>query len=137
MMGLAVFAAAPPAHAQEPHYLHALSDLRTARNYIEFDRRNEYSNERRHAVEEIDKAISEIKRAAWDDGKNTQFAPPASMTDPWYPIHEAKSALVRARKNIALGIDTPQNAGLRDRALMHLDVANRILDDWMTRQGKK
>jgi hypothetical protein len=85
-MALAVFAAATPAQAQEPHYLHALSDLRTARDYIQYDR-GQFHGERHHAVEEINKAIEEIKHAAWDDGKNTQFAPPAQgVTTGWAPI---------------------------------------------------
>ena len=70
-----VFATATPAKAQEPHYLRALGDLRTARDYISFDK-GAFNGERRHAVDEINKAIEEIKHAAWDDGKQTRFSPP-------------------------------------------------------------
>lgn len=128
LMALAVFAAATPAQAQEPHYLHALSDLRTARDYIQFDQ-GQFNGERRHAVEEINKAIAEIKHAAWDDGKNTQFAPPAQgVTTGWAPIHHANEWLARAKGDVAQGVDTPQNQGLRDRALFHITEAVHILD---------
>jgi len=76
-LALAAFmAVASPARAQEPHYLHALSDLRTARDYIH-STNTLRGDVRHHAIDEINKAIDEIKHAAWDDGKNTQFAPPA------------------------------------------------------------
>jgi hypothetical protein len=128
LMALAVLAAATPAQAQEPHYLHALSELRTARDYIQFDQ-GQFNGERRHAVDEINKAISEIKHAAWDDGKNTQFTPPAQgVTTGWAPIHHAEDWLARAKGHVAEGIDTPQNQGLRDRALFHITEAMHILN---------
>jgi hypothetical protein len=130
LMALAVFMTATPAQAQEPHYLHALSDLRTARDYIQYDR-GQFNGERRHAVDEINKAIEEIKHAAWDDGKNTQFAPPAQgVTTGWAPMHQAIHWLAEAKRAVAQGVDTPQNQGLRDRALFHiteaLGIANGI-----------
>jgi hypothetical protein len=124
---LAFFATANPATAQEPHYLQALSDLRTARDYIQFDQ-GRFKGGRRHAVDEINKAIEEIKHAAWDDGKNTQFAPPAQgVTTGWAPIHQAEKWLNQAKFHTAEGVDTPQNAGLRDRALHHIDEAERTV----------
>jgi hypothetical protein len=127
---LAVLATATPAQAQEPHYLHALSDLRTARDYIQFDHREGFGRQRHEAVEEINKAIAEIKHAAWDDGKNTQFAPPAQgVTDPWAPLHEAVKWLDRAQGDTRQGVDLPQNTGLRDRAIGHIAAAHQILVD--------
>ena len=133
LLALGMLATATPAQAQEPHYLHALSDLRTARDYIQFDH-GQFNGERRHAVDEINKAIEEVKHAAWDDGKNTQFAPPAQgVTSDWAPIHHALDWLFRAKADVAQGVDTPQNAGLRDRALFHISEALRITDN--IRQG--
>src|SRR5580658_7986265 len=126
LLALGMFAAATPAQAQEPHYLHALSDLRTARDYIQFDR-GQFNGERRHAVDEINKAIEEIKHAAWDDGKNTNFAPPAQgVTSGWAPMHQAIHWLAAAKGDVAQGVDTPQHTGLRDRALFHITEALRI-----------
>ena len=128
LMALAVFTTATPALAQEPHYLRALSDLRTARDYIQFDR-GQFNGERHHAVDEINKAIEEVKHAAWDDGKNTQFAPPAQgVTTGWAPIHQALHWLAEAKGHVAEGVDAPQNAGLRDKALFHITEAERIVN---------
>jgi hypothetical protein len=129
LMAVIFLASATPAQAQEPHYLKALADLRTARDYINFDRRAEYGDQRRHAVDEINKAIAEIKHAAWDDGKNTRFAPPSGVTDPWYPLHQAQEALNQARANVQPGVDRPENNGLRDRALLHINEADRIVSE--------
>jgi hypothetical protein len=128
LLALAILVMAAPAQAQEPHYLRALSELRTARDYIQFDR-GQFGDERRHAVEEINKAIEEVKHAAWDDGKNTQFAPPdQGVTTGWAPIHHALDWLFKAKGHVAKGVDTPQNQGLRDRALFHISEALRITD---------
>jgi hypothetical protein len=129
LAALAVFTVATPAQTQEPHYLHALSNLRTARDYIQFDR-GQFHGERHRAVEEINKAIEEIKHAAWDDGKNTQFAPPAQgVTTGWAPIHQAEHWLAAAKGDVARGVDTPQNQGLRERALFHITEAVHILNN--------
>jgi hypothetical protein len=126
---LAVLATATPAQAQEPHYLQALSELRTARDYIQFDHRPGWGPQRHEAVEEINKAIDEIKHAAWDDGKNTQFAPPApGVTDPWAPMHEAIRHLDSAMDRTKQGVDRPENTGLRDRAVKHIYEAHQIVE---------
>jgi hypothetical protein len=129
LFGLALVASLsvePSASAQEPHYLHALSDLRTARDYIQFDHNAPGGDVRHHAVEEINKAIEEIKHAAWDDGKNTQFAPPAQgVTSGWAPLHQAENWMQRAKGDVEKGIDPPQNTGLRERAIGHITEAQR------------
>ena len=131
VMAVAVFATATPAKAQqEPHYLHALADLRTARDYIQFDKGTPYGKERKEAVDEINKAIEEIKHAAWDDGKNTNFAPPAQgVTTGWAPIHQAEKWLSQAKGDVTSGPDIPQNQGLRERILLHITEAQRITDN--------
>ena len=129
LMALAIFVTATPAQAQEPHYLQALSELRTARDYIQFDR-DRFGGERRHAVEEINKAIEEVKHAASDDGKNTHFAPPEQgVTSGWMPIHQAEHWLAEAKGHVAMGVDSPQNQGLRDRALFHITEAVHVLNN--------
>ena len=128
LAALAIFTTRP-AQAQEPHYLRALSELRTARDYIQFDKGRPHGGERHHAVEEINKAIEEIKHAAWDDGKNTQFAPPDhGVTSGWAPIHQAARWMASARGHVAEGVDNPQNTGLRDRIIFHIDDAMRTLN---------
>src|ERR1700722_16461081 len=93
---LAGFAAAPAAAVAQqvpgphPAYLHALSDLRAARHYLndgwawEAVRRDDNA-----AVREIDAAINEIKMAAINDGKGDR--------DP-FPIDRGLSPHDRFRK---------------------------------------
>jgi hypothetical protein len=136
-MAVAVFVAATPGKAQEPHYSRALSELRTARDYIEFDHRPLFGKERHHMVDEINKAIDEIKHAAWDDGKNTQFAPPAQgVTDPWAPMRVARRSLAEAHGHIAEGVDSPGNQGLRERALAHIHEAQITINAIIEANGQ-
>ena len=62
--------AAPAAGREHPAYLHALSDLRDARAHLERPGGGERKEQERKAVEEIDAAIFEIKKASIEDGKN-------------------------------------------------------------------
>src|ERR1700757_1830614 len=70
---------AAPSHPPERHpaYLHALSDLRASRWLIEH-RTGDWAQtvDEVQAVREIDAAINEIKKAAYDDGKNLNDHPP-------------------------------------------------------------
>src|ERR1700733_347951 len=133
--GLAMVAA-PTVQAQEvpgphPHYLHALSDLRAARHYLndgwtwEAVRRDD--NE---AIRQIDAAIDEIKRASIDDGKglNDPFT-----VDTHLSAHDrfrkANELLWAAHNDLAKAEDVPQARGLRDRAIGHVDKAHQIVDN--------
>lgn len=127
-MLIALFAITSPAKAQEPHYLRALSQLRAARDYIQYDKGQAYGDVRQHAIDEINKAIDEVKHAAWDDGKNTMFQPPMpGSSQTWTPLHNANSWLQTAKGNVSQGVDNPQNAGLREQATRHIDEAQRTL----------
>jgi len=128
LLAMAAIGVATPAQAQEPHYLKALHQLRGARDYIVYDNRPGYDQLRHHAKEEIEKAIVEIKNAAWDDGKGTDFSAAGANGPGWAPMHDAKRYLDLARAQVAQGIDTPANTGLRDRALAHIDEAERTVD---------
>jgi hypothetical protein len=130
LLAMVLMGTGPAAQAQQPPaYLHALSDLRTARDYIQFDQRPQFGGERHHALDEINKAIAEIKRAAWDDGKNTEFAPPSKgVSDGFAPMHEALRWLDAARNHVMSGQEQPANQGLRERALMHIDEAHHAID---------
>src|SRR5580698_2209564 len=67
MTGSSAKAQVPGPH---PAYLHALSDLRAARHYLNDGWAWEgVRREDNMAIAEIDRAIDEIKRAAIDDGK--------------------------------------------------------------------
>lgn len=118
--------APPPAPvARHPAYLHALSDLRAARWLIEHRPGDWQQNvDEGEAVRRIDAAISEIKRAAIDDGKNPAFHPAVDeRPDHRGRIHEAIEYLRKARADIAGGEDNAFGNALRDRALGHIDGA--------------
>jgi hypothetical protein len=116
------------AHAQFPAYLHAISDLRTAREYLKMDTRPHTAGARDYAIKEISRAIVEMKNAARDDGKNPDFTPPPqSGGNPGWPIHTAEKLLREARRDVDHGRDMPENAGLRERSVDHIDKALQAL----------
>jgi hypothetical protein len=121
------FADEPGRH---PAYLHALTDLRHARAHLE---RGTWSGrmdrEEDHAIEEIDKAIGEIKHASIDDGKNLNDHPPVDAhIDRRGRYHRTLELLDKAHNDIAREEDDPSVRGLRDRALRHIDEAHHIVD---------
>ncbi len=125
--------AAPPrvVVAQQPErhpaYLHALSDLRAARWMIEH-RPGDWAQtaDEGEAVRQIDAAINDIRKAAFNDGKNTNDHPPVDEhTDHRGRIHEALQFLNKARADIAREEDNTFAEGLRDRAVGHIDGAIR------------
>lgn len=122
-------APATQAHAQLPAYLHALSDLRSARAYLEYDTRPAWAGHRQHAIDQINKAIDDIKVAARDDGKNPWHTPPPQSggSEGW-PIHSAVKLLREARGDVDHGHDLPENSGLRERSIEHIDHALRELE---------
>jgi len=137
LLAMAAIAVGTPAQAQEPHYLSSLSQLRAARDYIVYDNRPGFDDLRHHAKDEIDKALNEIKVAAWDDGKNTNFTPPVPGGPSYAPIHTAKHYLDVARAQVAQGVDSPGNNGLRERALAHIDEAERTVDRMIRRSNSE
>jgi hypothetical protein len=117
-----------PAQAQGPRYLHALANLRQARGWIQSDTRPQFADLRHHAIDEIDHAINEVKRAARDDGKNVNFTPPAdSAGRPGAPIISALQLLDDAHSDVSAGQDLPENQGLQTRALNQIDAARNYL----------
>jgi hypothetical protein len=116
-------AAAPP--AAHPAYLHAMSDLRSARWLIEH-RPGDWAQtaDEAESIRQIDAAIGDIRKAAFDDGKNANDRPPVDD----HPgnrgrIHEALQFLRKARADIAGEEDNGFAGGLRDRAIGHIDAA--------------
>jgi hypothetical protein len=130
LLALLLLSPATSAHAQMPAYLHAISDLRTAREYLQQDTRPRFDGIRRHAIDEISRAIDDMKKAAIDDGKNPNHTPPPqSEGDPRVPVRSALKLLNEAYGDVARGQDEPRNAGLQRRSLEHIDKARRSLDE--------
>jgi len=129
------FADEPGRH---PAYLHALTDLRHARAHLENPAATHHMDkEEEHAIDEIDKAIGEIKRAAIDDGKNLNDHPPVDAgLDRTGRFRRAQQLLDKAHNDIAREEDDPSVRGLRDRALHHIDEAHHIVDKLIEQAGQ-
>ena len=113
-----------------PAYLHALSDLRAARHYLNDGWAwQPVRAEDNKAIREIDAAIDNIKAAAINDGKglNDPFPIDGHLT-PQNRFAKANELLYAAHQDLARAEDVPQSRGLRDRALRHVDAAHNTVD---------
>jgi len=110
---------------EHPAYMRALSDLRAARWMLDHRPGNwVQSMDESQAVNEIDKAIDEIKRASIDDGKDVNWHPAVDE----HPAHadrlkDADDFLRKARQDISQEEDNGFANGLRNRAYNHIDAA--------------
>jgi hypothetical protein len=122
MLFLSACASQPTRH---PAYLHALSDLRTARWMLEHRPGDAaVSAHESEAVAEIDHAIAELNRAAINDGKNVHDHPVADYPkDNRGRLHKAAELLRKVRADTYREEDNPAARGLRDRAIGHVDAA--------------
>ena len=129
------FAAIADEAGHHPAYLHALSDLRTARSLIEArggDAR--MGGEEHAAVAHLDEAITEVTAAATHDGKNVGMKEPTDeKIDRAGKLHRAEDLMSAARKDLLEREDDPTTRAMRDHAVAHLDDAlkathNAIVD---------
>jgi hypothetical protein len=119
------FAASADLPGKHPYYLHALTDLRTARWMLEHRPGDAaVSGQEDVAITEIDGAIGEIKRAAIDDGKDVHDHPKMDVP-PDHPgrLHKALELLRKTHNDVAREEDDPMTKGLRNRAVGHIDGA--------------
>lgn len=115
---------------KHPYYLHALSDLRYARGYLDkLGADDTVDNDSMQAIRQIDAAIGELKRASIDDGKDVHDHPPIDThlkrTD---RFHKAIELLDSARNDVNREEDDPSARGLKDRSLQHIADAHRAVD---------
>jgi len=118
-----------------PAYLHALSDLRAARHYLNDGWAwGPVRHDDEAAVREIDAAINEIKRAAIDDGKGVNDPFPIDrQLSPHDRFRKANELLWSAHNDLARAEDVPESRGLRNRAIGHVDQAHQLVDAaWRT-----
>jgi len=129
MLPLLAQAQAPGRH---PAYLHALTDLHDARWFLEHRPGGPMEERERHAIFEIDRAIEEIRRAAYYDGKNVYEHPPEDV----YPeaggrLRHVSELLRKARDDVAQPEDNVQLRDLQYRAVEHIDNAIRVAESIM------
>ena len=135
----ALFLLSPAARAEQPGahpaYLHALTDLRTARWQLEKRKGDpQVKWDEAAAIREIDACIAEIKQAAIDDGKNLADHPheDAGNLDRNARLHDALRLLRKARHDISEREDNSYAQGLRARALGHLDRAIQFTEQGLS-----
>ena len=92
-----------------PAYLHALSDLRLARAYLDQIAWPPVQRDEEHAIREIDAAINEIKQASIDDGKDLADHPRVDVNmRPDGRFRKALELLDRAHNDTAQAEDVPR-----------------------------
>ena len=114
-----------------PAYLHALSDLRAARHYLNDGWAwGPVKHDDNEAIKHIDAAIDEIKRAAIDDGKglNDPFHIDTGLS-PHDRFRKANELLAAAHRDLEHAEDVPQARQLRNRAIGEIDYAHTIVDN--------
>jgi hypothetical protein len=123
---------------RHPRYLHSLTDLRHARALLDKLAMNEQRDEmEQRAIEKIDDAIREIKRASIDDGKNLEDHPPIDAHlrrgDRYRKVLELLDAVHR---DVTMEEDDPQSQGLQGRIIAHVDEAHRIVERLQARYNR-
>lgn len=119
------------AQERHPHYLRALSDLRLAGSYLNRLTPSEHiDQDQQSAVAEIEYAITEIKRAAIDDGKDIRdHAPIDAHIEPRDRFRKAHEALKAAMEDVNQEEDDAHTRGLQARAMDHIRKANKAVED--------
>jgi hypothetical protein len=123
-----------PSQAQEngrhPAYLHALSDLRLMRSYLDrLTPSEQIDDESQQAIGEIDAAISAIKEASFEDHKNIHdHAPIDARITATDRFHKAREAGNAAWHDLDGEEDNDYAHGLKHRAMDHIERANHIVD---------
>jgi hypothetical protein len=127
LAGIALLGTSPTwadSPGRHPAYLHALSDLRDARAHLEQGSSDAIFQAEMHAVENIDKAINEIKQAAIMDGKNVQdHVPVDAKMDRRGRLHRARELLDKAQHDVSGEEDQPDTQGLQMRVIKHINAA--------------
>lgn len=122
---------APPPPSKHPAYLHALTDLRAARAFLERPANVVVKWDERVAIGEIDAAIRDIREASIDDGKNPADHEPIDRPTWGGRLERALELLGKARSDISQEEDSPSSTvhALRGRALQRIGNAERFVRD--------
>ncbi|HET9623301.1 MAG TPA: hypothetical protein VFP84_18130, partial [Kofleriaceae bacterium] len=120
----------PPAGPeQHPAYLHALTDLRAARAFLQRPAQVQVKWDEQRAIREIDAAIREIKAAAINDGKDVNDHEPIDRPTWGGRLQRSLELLGKARADISQEEDSPSSRvhRLRGLALEHIGNAERAV----------
>lgn len=109
----------PPPPQAHPAYLRALSDLRSARSNLEQrDGDQAVKWDENLAIEAVDRAIAQIKRAVIDDGESLADHRPVDVREAHGGrLHKALDALRAARDDVTQEEDNASASGVRNFAM--------------------
>lgn len=114
---------------QHPYYLHAMSDLRMARDLLARPDSPQVSNDERHAVDEINQALRRMRDAAINDGKDPfERMPPDASWRPEDRFHQSLLLLDKARQDAGHREDDPYLRSLQRDIVHHIDAAKRAVN---------
>ena len=121
-----------PMPAIHPSYLRAISDLRYARALLYRPDWRAVMRDQQAAVEEIDRAIGEAKRAAIDDGKNPEDHPPIDRALGWEGrFRKAIELLNSAERDLSEVETNGAAAGWRNVSLSNVRNAKHFVEKAM------
>lgn len=125
-----IAAAFSAAHADEygkhPFYLHAIADLRTAAWQVDHRRPEDarVSEDETIVRDEIGAALNDLRRAAWQDGKDMDWMPPTDTALPREGrLHATADLLRKVRSDVAREEDDPRSRPFQQHGLAHVDAA--------------
>jgi hypothetical protein len=105
-------------------YRDALSQLRTARAYIEHPDVGELHDQEKSAIAEMDTAINELESVV-KDGRGPNDHPPLDSHKRWVArLNEAAKLLNKAHDNVQKEND---QSGARERAIQHIGQASKFI----------
>ncbi len=124
---------------KHPEFLHALSDLRAARGYLDKVTPNDVvDNDSAAAIREIDSAINGLKQASIDDGKDLHDHPPIDAhLERTGRLHTAKQLLEKAYADVKGPETDPAAAELQKRIWGHINAAHKYVDAAIVAKGGK
>ena len=123
---------------KHPGYLHALTDLRSARWFLYHQPGDsKVSGDEDVGITEIDAAINEIKHASIDDGKDLNDHPAVDTKEHGSRLLKAIETLKKAHADVSGEEDNPQVRELRHRALEHINRALHAAEHAHTEWLKK
>jgi len=106
-------------------YHDALTQLRTARAYIEHPDSGELHDQEKTAMAEMDAAINELESVV-NDGRGPNDHPPLDSHKRWIArLNEAAKLLDKAHDNVQREND---ESGARERAIQHIGQAHKFVE---------
>jgi hypothetical protein len=119
-----------PSPEKHPAYVHALADLRNARAYLAKPAGAQVKWDENRAIRELDAAINEIHKASIQDGASGAENAAVDVGMVWGDrLHKARELSEAARRDVNQEEDNAWASGLKNRALGHIDLAVRAIDD--------